>query len=103
MGRPSLSLPTKTATRIASASLHKDRHLQATESNEWQMRSSQQRTYRRSSAQSVFVDQTMYTHYKFEPKASRRPSQSLTTNSRECHGMLASSRANSTPLAAYSA
>src|SRR6266853_6391069 len=33
MGRPSLSLPTTTAIRIASASLHKDRHLQATESN----------------------------------------------------------------------
>jgi hypothetical protein len=30
MGRPSLSLPTMTAIRIASASLHKDKHLQAT-------------------------------------------------------------------------
>ena len=40
---------------------------------------------------------------KFEPKASRRPSQSFTTNSRECHGMLPSSRVNSTPLAVYSA
>src|SRR5271170_5761528 len=41
--------------------------------------------------------------YKFEPKASRRPSQSFTTNSRECQGMFPSSRVNSTPLAAYSA
>jgi hypothetical protein len=41
--------------------------------------------------------------YKSEPKASRRPSQSFTTNSRVCHGVLASSRVNSTPLAAYSA
>jgi hypothetical protein len=41
--------------------------------------------------------------YKFEPKARRRPSQSLTTNSRERHGMSASSRVNSTPLDAYSA
>ena len=32
--------------------------------------------------------------YKLEPKTSRRPSQSFTTNSRECHGMLASSRVN---------
>jgi hypothetical protein len=31
-GQPSLSLPTTTAIRIASASLHNDRHLQATES-----------------------------------------------------------------------
>ncbi len=42
-------------------------------------------------------------HYKFDPKASKRPSQSFTTNSRDCHGVLASSRTNSTPLAAYSA
>src|SRR5208283_3810249 len=35
--------------------------------------------------------------YKFEPKASKRPSQSFTTNSRECHGVLASSRTNSKP------
>jgi len=41
--------------------------------------------------------------YRFAPKASRRPSQSFTTNSRECHGMLASPRVNSTPWAAYSA
>jgi multidrug efflux pump subunit AcrA (membrane-fusion protein) len=33
IGRPSLSLPTTTAIRIASASLHKDRHPQATVSN----------------------------------------------------------------------
>src|SRR4029077_5155174 len=48
-------------------------------------------------------------HYKtegdcrFAPKASRRPSQSFTTNSRLCHVMLPSPRANSTPWAAYSA
>jgi phosphoenolpyruvate phosphomutase-like protein len=36
-------------------------------------------------------------NYKFAPKASRRPSQSFTTNSRECHGVLASPRLNSTP------
>src|ERR1700721_47359 len=41
--------------------------------------------------------------YSFAPKASRRPSQSLTTNSRERHGMLASARVNSRPRAAYSA
>jgi hypothetical protein len=41
--------------------------------------------------------------YKFAPKARRRPSQSLTTNSRECQGMLARPRANSTSRAAYSA
>ena len=40
--------------------------------------------------------------YRFAPKASRRPSQSFTTNSREFHGMLASPRVNSTPTAAYS-
>src|SRR5580700_857345 len=32
MGRPNLSLPTTTVIRIASASLHKDRHVQATAS-----------------------------------------------------------------------
>jgi hypothetical protein len=42
-------------------------------------------------------------HYKFEPKASSRPSPSFTTNSREFHGMLARPRVNSTPCAAYSA
>src|SRR5260370_38603359 len=41
--------------------------------------------------------------YRFAPKASRRPSQSFTTNSRLCHGMLPSPRVNSTPWAAYSA
>jgi hypothetical protein len=41
--------------------------------------------------------------YRFAPKASRRPSQSFTTNSRQCHGMLPSPRVNSTPWAAYSA
>jgi hypothetical protein len=41
--------------------------------------------------------------YRCAPKASRRPSQSFTTNSREFHGMLAIPRANSTPRAAYSA
>ena len=41
--------------------------------------------------------------YKFAPKASSRPSQSFTTNSRVCHGVSPSSRANSTPLTAYSA
>jgi hypothetical protein len=40
--------------------------------------------------------------YKFAPKASCRPSRSFTTNSRECHGMLASPSANSTPRAALS-
>src|SRR5438046_6303005 len=39
--------------------------------------------------------------YKFAPEASRRASHSFTTNSRECHGMLASPRVNSTPPAAY--
>jgi hypothetical protein len=33
-------------------------------------------------ARPVFVDQAWETHYKFEPKANSRPSQSLTTNSR---------------------
>jgi hypothetical protein len=41
--------------------------------------------------------------YRFAPKASRRPSQSFTTNSRQCHGMLPSRRVNSAPWAAYSA
>ena len=41
--------------------------------------------------------------YRFAPKASRRPSQSFTTNSRQCHAMLPSPRANATPWAAYSA
>jgi len=41
--------------------------------------------------------------YRFAPKASRRPSQSFTTNSRECHGVLPSPRVNSTPWPAYSA
>ncbi len=41
--------------------------------------------------------------YRFAPKASRRPSQSFTTNSRLCQGMLPSPRVNSTPWAAYSA
>ena len=41
--------------------------------------------------------------YKLAPKATKRPSQSFTTNSREFHGMLPSSRVNSTPRAAYSA
>ena len=41
--------------------------------------------------------------YRLAPKASRRPSQSLTTNSRVCHGMLKSPRVNSAPWAAYSA
>jgi hypothetical protein len=41
--------------------------------------------------------------YRFAPKASRRPSQSFTANSRMCHGVLASPRLNSTPWAAYSA
>src|SRR6266481_9894571 len=41
--------------------------------------------------------------YRFAPKASRRPSQSFTTNSRQCQGMLPSPRVNSTPWAAYSA
>ncbi len=50
-----------------------------------------------------FLEQPTEAHYKSEPKASRRPSQSLTTNSRECHGMSAGSRTNSTPRAAYSA
>src|SRR5258708_10931036 len=49
------------------------------------------------------VDYTKKTDYKFAPKASRRPSQSFTTNSRERHGVFASPRVNSTPLAAYSA
>ena len=40
---------------------------------------------------------------RLAPKASRRPSQSFRTNSREFHGMLATSRVNSTPRAAYSA
>jgi hypothetical protein len=39
----------------------------------------------------------------FAPKASRRPSQSFTTNSRERQGVLASARVNSTPRLAYSA
>ena len=43
------------------------------------------------------------TDYKFAPKASRRPSQSFTTNSRGCQGVFASPRANSTPRASYSA
>jgi hypothetical protein len=54
-------------------------------------------------ARPVFVDQAWETHYKFEPKANSRPSQSLTTNSRPPHGMSPSSRAISTPLPAYSA
>ena len=37
------------------------------------------------------------------PLRSRRPSQSLTTNSRQCQGMLPSPRTNSTPWAASSA
>ena len=41
--------------------------------------------------------------YRFAPKASNRPSQSFTTNSREFQGMLPSPRTNSTPRAAYSA
>src|SRR5216684_3540425 len=41
--------------------------------------------------------------YRFAPKASRRPSQSFTTNSRLCQGMLPSPGVNSTPWAAYSA
>ncbi len=45
---------------------------------------------------------TLEEDYRFAPKASRRPSQSFTTNSRVCHGMLPSPRVNSTPWAAYS-
>jgi hypothetical protein len=41
--------------------------------------------------------------YRFAPKASKRPSQSFTTNSRQCQGMLPSPRVNSTPWAEYSA
>src|SRR6266436_2371867 len=37
--------------------------------------------------------------YRFAPKASRRPSQSFTTNSRQCQGMLPSPRVNSRPWA----
>src|SRR5690242_7312737 len=40
---------------------------------------------------------------EFAPNANRRPSQCLTTNSRECHGVLARTRVNSTPRASYSA
>jgi hypothetical protein len=39
----------------------------------------------------------------FAPKASRRPSQSFTTNSRERQDVSASARVNSTPRLAYSA
>src|SRR5687768_13374406 len=37
------------------------------------------------------------------PKASKRPSQSFTTNSRDCHSVFASPRVNSTPRATNSA
>ena len=40
--------------------------------------------------------------YRFAPNASRRPSQSFTTNSRQRHGMLPSPRTNSTPRDEYS-
>jgi len=54
----------------------------------------------------VFVFELLRIHYgkdKFAPKASRRPSQSFTANSRVCQGVLPSPRVNSTPRAAYSA
>ena len=44
-----------------------------------------------------------YGEAKFAPKASSRPSQSFTANSRVCQGVLSSPRVNSTPRAAYSA
>ena len=37
---------------------------------------------------------TLEEDYRFAPKASRRPSQSFTTNSRLCQGMLPSPRVN---------
>lgn len=40
---------------------------------------------------------------RLAPNASRRPSPSLTTNSRQFQGVSPSSRVNSTPRAAYSA
>ena len=52
---------------------------------------------------SIQVSRTNERDYKLAPKASRRPSQSFTTNSRQCHGISLSSRVNSTPWAAYSA
>ena len=61
------------------------------------------RTCRRSTHNFVMRGGATETGYKFAPKASRRPSQSFTTNSRECQGVLPSSRVNSTPRAAYSA
>src|SRR5262249_10264366 len=42
-------------------------------------------------------------YFRFAPKASRRPSQSFTTNSRECQGVFARPRVNSTPRVANSA
>jgi hypothetical protein len=57
----------------------------------------------RGQSRVVFVAGQPKLDYKFAPKANRRPSQSFTTNSRECHGMLAGPRVNSTPRAAYSA
>ncbi len=50
-----------------------------------------------------FFEPRKEANHMFAPKASRRPSQSFTTNSREFHGMSAGPRVNSTPLAAYSA
>src|SRR5437660_8433341 len=58
---------------------------------------------RRAQSRVVFGAGQPKLDYKFAPKASRRPSQSFTTNSRECHGVFASARVNSTPRAAYSA
>lgn len=54
-------------------------------------------------ATSIFPQATTGEDYRFAPKANRRPSQSFTTNARECHGVLASPRVNSIPWAAYSA
>ena len=45
-------------------------------------------------------ERTTGKNYRFAPKASRRPSQSLTTKSRECRGMLVTPRVNSMPWAA---
>lgn len=57
----------------------------------------------RHSPSGRFLKRTTEEDYRFAPKASRRPSQSFTTNSRLCHGTLPSPRVNSTPWAAYSA
>jgi hypothetical protein len=49
------------------------------------------------------LDLVRHRYSEFAPKATSRPSQSLTTNSREFHGVLARARVNSTPRGAYSA